>query len=460
MNETNMPLDAVTAIYQACDPTEALESDDQRYVPLAAARGDDFAEQGGWRRQIAKSVYKSKWPTSCLVSGFLGDGKSTELKRLIREFKEGANGPKLAAIYVDCEKYINPETYSFLDILLAIIGETGKQLQDEYGVKLKPGYLRSRFTEVQDLLTSKVALESAEAKAKLDPFEVALKLSLKTKAEATTRQQLWTALEGENTDLAEKFGKLLDSEARPELMKRGYEDVIIVVDWLEKLICLKGAKEDAPNSHVDLFIHHAPHFLKFGTHLVLTVPIDLVYSAEQERLTSAYGREPEVISAVRMISYFEEEERRIACDAMIELLRKRFERVEGNPISFDTVFPDKQLAEELIEFSGGHPRQLLILLRQCLQFIDKLPISREALDAAKKKEVQAASRKVPERWFPKLAAVNATHRIDNDPEHLEMLRTLCVFAYANSEPVYSVDPAILQLKRMKEAISAHGKTAG
>jgi len=453
------PPDAVTAIYQACDPTEALESQDPRYVPLAAARGEDFAEKGGWRRQMAKTIYQSKSPASCLVSGFLGDGKSTELKRLIREFKDGVNGPRYAAIYVDCEKYVNPETYSFVDILLAIIGETGKQLQADYDVKLKPGYLRSRLSEIQDLLTSKVELESAEAKAKLDPFEIALKLSLKTKAEAMTRQQLWTALEGENTDLAEKFGELLRIEARPELKQQGYEDIIIVVDWLEKLICLKRGKEDGPNSHVDLFIHHAPHFLKFGSHLVLTVPIDLVYSAEQERLTSAYGREPEVISAVKVISYFEEEERRIACDAMIELLRKRFERVEGAAIPFEAVFPDKELAEDLIEFSGGHPRQLLILVRQCLQFIDKLPISREALEAAKKKEVQAASRKVPERWFARLAAVNATHRIDNDPDHLEMLRTLCVFAYANSEPIYAVDPAILQLKRMKEAILAHGKNA-
>lgn len=452
-------LTPVTAIYQVCDPTEALESGDPRYVPLAAARGDEFAEKGGWRRQIAKVVYQSKSPASCLVSGFLGDGKSTELKRLVQEFQDGTTGPKLAAIYVDCEKYINPETYSFVDILLAVIGETGKQLQEEYGIALKPGYLRTRFTEIRDLLASKVALESAEAKAKADPFEVALKLTLTSKAEATTRQQLWTALEGENSDLAEKFGELLSKEARPALREKGYEDIVIVVDWLEKLICLKGSAEGAPNSHVDLFIHHAPHFLKFGTHLVLTVPIDLVYSAEQERLTSAYGREPEMISAVKVIGYFPDNERRVAFDAMVELLRKRFDRVESDPIAFDAVFPDAQLAEEIIEFSGGHPRQLLILIRQCLQFVDDLPISREAFESAKKKEIQAASRKVPERWFSKLATVNATHRIDNDTEHLEMLRTLCVFAYSNSEPVYSVDPAILRLTRMQEAIENHGKGA-
>lgn len=454
-----MSIDPVTAIYQACDPTEALESDDLRYVPLAAARGDDFAENGGWRRQISKAIYQSKSSAACLVSGFLGDGKSTELKRLIQELKDGKTGAKVAAIYVNCEKYINPEIYSFVDILLAIVGETGKQLESDYQINLKPSYLRQRFTEVRDLLASEVALESADAKAKFDPFEVAVKLSLKSKAEATTRQQLWKALEGESSDLAEKFGELLNLDARPALKEKGYDDIVIVVDWLEKLICLRNEKEGAPNSHVDLFIHHAPHFLKFGTHLVLTVPIDLVYSAEQERLTNAYGKEPEVISAVRVISHFSGEDRRIALGAMLELLKKRFARAQSEPIGFETVFPDKQLAEELIEFSGGHPRQLLILIRQCLQFVDKLPISRDAFEAAKKKEIQAASRKVPERWFAKLAAVNATHRIDNDPEHLEMLRTLCVFVYANSEPIYSVDPAILQLMRMKDAIFAHEKPA-
>ncbi len=450
----NTPMDLVTEIYQACDPTEALESNDPRYVPLAAARGDAFAEQGGWRRQIGKAIYQSKTPATCLVSGFLGDGKTTELKRLIREFDDPRNDRRLAAIYVDCEKYINPERYSFLDVLLAIVGETGKQLKDDFGVELKPGYWRTRFEEIRGLLTSEVAVESAEAKAAFDPFEFALNLTLRAKDEATMRRQLLKALEGENSSLAELFGSLLRDEARPELKKKGYDDIVIVVDWLEKLFPCKPEKESDPSAYVDLFIHHAPHFQRFGTHLVLTVPIDLVYSEEQERLTNAYGREPDVISAVKVIEYFQAEERQIALNAMGELLRKRFERVEGNAVSFDDVVPSGELAGELIEFSGGHPRQLLILIRQCLQFIDSLPITREAFEAAKKKEVQAASRKVPEHWFAKLAAVHATHRIDNDPEHLRMLRSLCVFAYANDEPVYAVDPAILQLKRMKEAIAA------
>ncbi|MEO8382803.1 MAG: hypothetical protein ABI779_24305 [Acidobacteriota bacterium] len=457
--KTKSASDPVTLIYQACDPTEALEPGDRRYVPLAAARGDEFAEQGGWRRQITRAIYRSNAPASCLVSGFLGDGKSTELKRLAQELRDGTTGPKFATIYVDCEKYINPDAYSFADILVAIIGETGKQLKVEYGINLNPSYLRTRIDEIYNLLTSNVAMESADVKAKLEPLEIALKLSLKTKVEATTRRELWAALEGENSDLAERFGELLRAEVRPALRERGYHDIVVVVDYLEKLICLKTTTEGTPNSHVDLFIHHAPHFLKLGTHLVLTVPIDLVYSADQERLTSAYGREPQAISAVRVISHFADNDRRIALDAMVELIRRRCERLGDGSVAFDAVFPDKLLAEELVEFPGGHPRQLLILIRQCLQFIEELPITREAFVAAKKKEVEAASRKVPERWFAKLAAVHATHRIDNDAEHLEMLRTLCIFAYSNSEPVYSVDPAILELTRMKEAIGAHAKTS-
>ena len=46
-----------------------------------------------------------------------------------------------------------------------------------------------------------------------------------------------------------------------------------------------------------------------------------------------------------------------------------------------------------------------------------------------------------------------------DAEHLKMLRTLCVFAYQNDEQVYAVDPAILQLKQMQEAMKAYANSA-
>ena len=81
---------------------------------LAFARGEDMAHQGGWRRQIVRAFDQAKDATICLVSGFLGDGKSTELKRLQKELHD----KKTAVVYVDCEQYLNPDSYSFSDILL------------------------------------------------------------------------------------------------------------------------------------------------------------------------------------------------------------------------------------------------------------------------------------------------------------------------------------------------------
>lgn len=96
----------------------------------------------------------------------------------------------------------------------------------------------------------------------------------------------------------------------------------------------------------------------------------------------------------------------------------------------------------------------MILIRQCCSFCDGLPITRAAVEAAKRQETLAAGRKVKEAWYPLLAEVYRTRSIENDPEHLEMLRTLCVFCYANGEPVYLVDPAILALDKLEKAIAS------
>src|SRR5438067_2416342 len=121
-----MKLDPVTRIYRSCDPNKPLEADDKRYVPLAEARGETNAKQGGWRQQLINSIRRTDQPTTFLISSFLGDGKTTELKRVQDTLHKGS--PPIAVVYVDGSQYLNPYEYSFNEVLLAVISETGQQL--------------------------------------------------------------------------------------------------------------------------------------------------------------------------------------------------------------------------------------------------------------------------------------------------------------------------------------------
>jgi hypothetical protein len=84
----------------------------------------------------------------------------------------------------------------------------------------------------------------------------------------------------------------------------------------------------------------------------------------------------------------------------------------------------------------------MILIRGCCSFTEELPFTRESVDAALRDHVLNSARRVKDKWIEKLAIVYKTHEIVNDPDHFEMLRTLCILAYANGVPLYGVEPAI------------------
>lgn len=448
-------MDDITKVYRSCDPDEALEPGDPRYVPLAEARGDLGPAGGGWRSRVAQDIRRSGTTETFLISGFLGDGKTTELRRLRQDLTQG--DPRMAVVYVDVGQYLNIEDYSITDVLLAIITQASAQLREEpYGIKLEPSYLRRRLVGLKDTLFSDIQLQSLSLESPDTPFgKLGAIVSFAARGNKKVRQQLWDALAGEGTTLVTEFRRLLDENARPALKKKGYRDIVIIVDYLEKLVLRPGLSPGQPNSHELLFLHNAPVLTAIGTHLVLTLPITMAFSARQERLTQIYGREPMVTPCLPVLQFFPARRRNRATKTLVTMLRGRFKHAPEGEVPFDSAFNPPELAEELVRLSGGHPRNLLILFRQCCSFCDSLPITKEAVKAATASEVRSCSRKVKESWYPKLAKVHKTHRIENDEEYLEMLLDLCVLMYADTEQLYGVDPPICKLSKFKDGLKEY-----
>jgi hypothetical protein len=69
--------------FNRCDPAVPLPAGDERYVDLAAGRG----EEGGAVAKCRECIRLSKTPLVQLLAGHRGCGKSTELRRLERDLE-------------------------------------------------------------------------------------------------------------------------------------------------------------------------------------------------------------------------------------------------------------------------------------------------------------------------------------------------------------------------------------
>ena len=448
-----MNLDPISIIYRSCDPDLPLPLEDKRYVSLADGRGETPLSGLSWRDQLARDIRRSERPDDVPGRRVCRRRKVHGIPRLQHDLK--TDEAKLAAVYVDTSSLLNPYEYSFTDVLLAIVTQTARQLQAEYGIQLRPSYWKRRMDEVRRTLLSDVEFKQLEAKGDAGPFGISGTLALKARDSDQVRKQLWHELSTEKTTLVREFHDLLDQQARTKIRQQGYQDLVLIVDWLEKLQPARRDTEADP--YEALFLLNAGLFQSLGVHLVLTLPLSMAYSATQQRLTLAYNRTPILINAVRVAKLFPAAQRNVGRQALLNLLEQRFLHAPEGRVKFADVFPDRGLAEQVVEFSGGHPRTLLILLRECCSFRDSLPITPEAFAGAKRKMVEAVSRQVREEWYEPLADVHLTHRIKNDAEHQRMLLNLCILSYSNGEPLYDVVPPITELKRFQETLRAKSR---
>lgn len=115
--------------YNNCRPDEALDFGDPRYVPMSqrGLRGSD----GDIIGEIRVAISASDRPAQSLISGFRGNGKTTELRRLAKDLRDDG----FQVIFVDTEEYLNlsmPATVS--DLWISIAAALDQYLADKAAI--------------------------------------------------------------------------------------------------------------------------------------------------------------------------------------------------------------------------------------------------------------------------------------------------------------------------------------
>lgn len=261
---------------------------------------------------------------------------------------------------------------------------------------------------------------------------------LKTGTES--KKNIRRRLDPQISQLLER-GRLLTIAARNAVRKAGFEDLVLIVDNLDR-IALKE-REGGRTTHEVLFVERGELLKGLACHAVFTVPISLLFSPKQANLGAVFP-DRHVLPVVKIADRQAGSRWKVGRELLHDLLRQRLD-------------VENLLAEgaddDLIAASWGHPRLLMTLVREALLFVDDPPVPREAARKAFRRLINDFGRSIPEEHWPLLAQVHRDRSVKNDKAHQLMLFNLSVLEYQNEERWCDVHPAILELPQFKAALT-------
>lgn len=358
--------DNILDVLKDIEQEQGLEPDDPRYVDTQEARGSRqtlkrLAKIFGL--DLSSGRFAPADQRHTLFFGHTGSGKTTELRR----YAKALSGPdKYFVVEVDTSSELDCHNLQYADTLMAMATTLLKRLGQEQVLlpddALQP--LQDWFaTRVLNYIKSRDI--SAEIKTGIEaklgiPVLASLFATVTTafKTNATYKEDLRREIRNTFADFADAFNRLLRQTEKALDQTQSAKRVLFVVDGTDKL---RG--ED----HRAFFVQDAEQLLAINAHVIYAAPLSLKYEGN---LTNRLGS-----LVLPMIKLQERDGNR--CEAGWQALRSilllRADR---------TLFASDQEIEKLVEFSGGHPREMLRLLTLCCEFEETGQIDAVAVDAA------------------------------------------------------------------------------
>ncbi|HEV8713453.1 MAG TPA: hypothetical protein VGX03_11580 [Candidatus Binatia bacterium] len=424
----------IARLYQQCDPAKPLEPGDPRYVPCESARGE-----GDLVAQLTNAVRWSDTPLHLLFAGHRGGGKSTELLRLERALAYPPTGEaRFFVVYFEADtEDIDVNDVDFPDLLLAVVRQVGKALREREQTELRPTWLTRFVDNLKQFLGSEVEFEKLELDAKIAKFTAAIKSS------PDARLQIRKALEPNVSNLIQAANDLLD-EAVTRLKAKGYRDLVLIVDNLDRIV-LRDL-EGGLNTHDRLFLNRGSQLNALRCHIIYTLPISMVFSPKATALVNVFGRRPDVLPMVK-VSEPDGTDDPTGMNVTREMVRKRLAEV---PVAESVAFDSSDTLDYLCRISGGHVRNLLILIRSACTAAGTLPLTRRIIELAVRGMSNDFERALnrPE-FFETLRQIDRSHDLPGSEHDQLLLYNLSVLEYLNGDAWYAVNPAVRALEKFK-----------
>lgn len=432
--------DLLDNLYNAFEPFQPLQPGDPVYVDCEEVRGD-----GDIREDLGNSIRRSQRMTCQLYGGHRGAGKSTELLRLKKSLEEN----KIKVIYFAAdEQDIDPEDAQYVDILLACTRHLLEDLRETANPSPLLNWLRSRWQELRDLALTEIQFENLNVEAQVALFA---KITANLRAVPDLRHKIRERVDPHTVTLIDALNQFINDAKRQ--LPSGYTQLVVIADNLDRIVPI--FHENGRSNHEEIFLDRSEQLKSLDCHLVYTVPISLIYSSRAADLRDIYS-DPQVLPMI-MVQTPKGEIYEPGYLKVKEVIEKRVRQFTPTRSLETDIFDSPETLEALCLMSGGHVRNLLLLMQSALREINNLPISQRAVRRAITKARDTYRRTVEDEQWMLLAEVAKSKRVRNDDKYRKLLFNRCLleYRYFDSEDElccwYDVHPLIKGIKEFKDA---------
>ncbi|MBL8372920.1 MAG: ATP-binding protein [Burkholderiaceae bacterium] len=345
----------ILEVLQKIEYEEALPPGDPRFVDTTSARGSQqtfsrLARKFGW--DPASKAFFAPNEKHVLFFGHIGSGKTTELRRYAQWLNESN---RYYVVEVDVLAKLDRNNLQYTEALMAMAESLlERMVGDRYALNdgdLQP--MRDWFAKVTRTRTESRE-SNAEVKTGMEaggglPGLVRLfaKFTAAFKTGSSQKNEWRQDIRNHFTTLAAAFNQFIRS-IEGMLKEQGRaERVLFLVDGTDKM---RG--EDTQQ----FFVQDAEQLLAIQTLAIYTAPLELKYDGRM-------GGKLDADIVLPMVKLHERDGSRCEAGwtALTQLLLLRADR---------SLFSSDEVVASLVEHSGGHPRELLRLLKLCCEFAD------------------------------------------------------------------------------------------
>jgi hypothetical protein len=430
----------ILEVLAGLDYETALEPDDPRYVDTAEARGSSqtperLAVKFGLLLKQGRFLPPPK--KHVLFFGHTGSGKTTELRRYCR-LLEGAD--RYLVVEVSVHEVLDSNNFEYTDLLMALALALCKRLDEQkvHVPKEAIAGLERWFAEnvkTQETLDEFSATVEAGVEGKTGiPLLTSLfvKFTAAFKTNVTYKDTLRRVVRNTYSQFSEAFNTFI-REAEACSSKAGIaRRFLFVVDGTDKL---RG--EDQRR----FFTEDHEQLLGIEAHVVYTAPLALKYEGNP-----VTGIDADLFLPLIKIAERDGAPVEPGIAVMRDMLLRRASEV---------LFQDDATIGSLVTACGGHPRELLRLLKLCCEFSDGTRITPEDVEQAIDALAGEYRRFLEPEDYVRLA------KIDRDPVHTgndertrRLLYNLALLEYNNGSWSHS-HPVIARLEGYREAQRQH-----